>query len=388
MSGIKLALINIVLLLTTQPYYNFALQLRGYGLAILLVFIILRYLYRLYCKQAERQSAGMIALFIALLIYTNPSNFYFALALFPSIAFLGWESKQGQIKVNRRFLIWSVLAVSSGILIGLSLYIPMMKQLFSLPYSGYRGDRWAALRELLVMNTYYFISARYWPFLVAVSGIVFHYKWSRYKASPQLTFAVCCIVTYLAVYAIAFLRKDAPIARLFMPELPLTIMPVGLGIYWCGHYLSPRILPVFWIITLGICIISLPYNIGRRNKIIDQNNANNVITVNLFTDWYLHNFHPVEIIKIVEQHEKEPGFLLFCITPYYLDEPKYLDELKVSYYGESQVDSLTAGLQNFYLIANTQAPIHKHYPNWRLEKLNSGLYANNIYKVSVDSLTH
>lgn len=70
-----IALFSIILLTTSIPYYNFALQVRGYNLSILLLCIVLYYLWKF--EQGYSWIDGLLlALSSALFLYSMPSNLY------------------------------------------------------------------------------------------------------------------------------------------------------------------------------------------------------------------------------------------------------------------------------------------------------------------------
>ena len=72
--GRSAGLIAVLVLLTTLPWHNFVLQIRGYGLSAMLFTVLLTLL------MAERMPAKVkypgIAIISALLFYTLPSNLY------------------------------------------------------------------------------------------------------------------------------------------------------------------------------------------------------------------------------------------------------------------------------------------------------------------------
>jgi hypothetical protein len=76
----RVAVLSLIILMTTVPFYNFSVQVRGYILSTLLVLLLLYFVWRF-----DRIPSGMIAIFLvvssSLLLYTIPSNLYFVLSI-------------------------------------------------------------------------------------------------------------------------------------------------------------------------------------------------------------------------------------------------------------------------------------------------------------------
>ncbi len=374
--GVSLALISMAVLLTTLPFYNFALQLRGYALGTLLALGFIRYLYRYYLHQ-HKYDLIKGGLLLTYLIYVNPTNIYLAFCLcccLPVLALLtAWTGKE-----RSRFILSCWLVICAAALLGLALYLPMMKTLFSLPYTGREKWEWNFFHEIFLMNTYYFTSARYLPFLAAIAGFALYYR--KYRLAPQLAFMLFCLMVYTGVHLIAFLRRDIPMARLFIFEMHFLLVPVSFGIYWCCALVPKRYSAFSTAAAVSLCFIGFTYSLNKRNNTIHENNRQGIFTSNLFSTLYLHDFNPQGILSIVQQPDIR-NQVIVCNTHFDKDEADYLRISGICFYKLKQADTATREQPYWYLISNNALLPDTARQHLSLTRLNLHPYATNVFLV-------
>ena len=79
-SGSSAAVLAVIVLISTIPYYNMVLQVRGYSLSTMLFCMLLYYLGS-FERSAGVKDGFLVILLAALMLYTIPSNLYFLLSM-------------------------------------------------------------------------------------------------------------------------------------------------------------------------------------------------------------------------------------------------------------------------------------------------------------------
>lgn len=215
--------VGMVALMAMLPFYNYATQVRGYGLSILLITLITNRLVAYY--QTRKAMSGVWAsVFTALFIYTIPSNLY------PVIAFLAvagtmclWTlAKEGFKQAVNSVHAKAALFVGSGVVLAIVLYLPVFKQVISNDYvksaGMFRVEIWGeALQILKYLIKPYFISL-----IIIVWGLWF----AVVKKADMRVVAVLAVVIALP-FVFSYLRGDKPFDRVFLWICPLLAIVTG-----------------------------------------------------------------------------------------------------------------------------------------------------------------
>ncbi len=383
MGGVKLALINLVLFLTTLPFYNFTMQLRGYGLATLLVLGIVLYLHRFYHSGSRRHCLG-ICLLLAYVFYVHPANIYLIVALYPATAALAMLSPGWSTPQKVRFILSIYAAVTAGALLGILLYMPMWDLLFFNPLVGIlKAFYWGFFKNALIYNTLGFIGARWIAFVAGIAGFVLYYRNRGGKVRTAEAFFWYFLLLYGGMYVVAFLHKDPMIVRVFAPGGVFLILGFGQCLYWLDEYAAPLYRKTIFIFVLASCLCTLPVEIYRRNRTIDRNNIAIERVENLTTNYYAHSLSLRRMVSMAQEHAAEKDFLLICLVNNSYEMQEYLKAARLPFYVHGQIDSAVAGRQSCWLITTNTNYFKALHPDWRLQKINKEFTYPNFYHVMV-----
>ncbi len=385
--GLRLALINLALLLTTLPFYNFTMQLRGYGLGMLVVLVWMRYVYRYYLYGGWRNVLG-VTVFLIVLLYVHPGNIFLIAAMYPAMLVPVLLSHTWPKARKIRFVLWMWSAITAGMVLGIALYLPMIKTLFFNPQVGLvdGGYKLDFFYRIFGANTYFFISVRYLAAMGGMAGIYLYLKNKAARNHPQLVFFAFCGVLYTGAYLVAFLRRDDVFVRIFVPGIGLFIFALGISICWFVERLKKSYSRLAVIVICASCFITFPTQIHRRNKVADYCNKNGIFATNLYYTYFAYNFEPFTLIDLIKERSKEKDFLLFSISINKRDATEVMDYLHIPYHLENkpeQVNRLTAGHDHWYLITMAKFDYFgQNFPSWHFEKVNKEDYFNNLYRVT------
>jgi len=126
-------LLALIILMTTLPYYNFSLQIRGYGLSMMLCVMLVYYLLS-YFNNLKRKELIKTGLLACLLFYSIPSNLYFLLSILLALAFYIIINKNSIAELLFNKYSFSAYVIVVGLLLALLLYLPMLNEVFSNKY--------------------------------------------------------------------------------------------------------------------------------------------------------------------------------------------------------------------------------------------------------------
>lgn len=216
-------MMGMIALMCMLPFYNYATQVRGYGLSMLLIALIANRLVAYY--QTRKAKWGVWAsVFTGLFIYTIPSNLY------PVIAFLAvagamclWTlAKEGFKQAVNSVHAKAALFVGSGIVVAIVLYLPVFKQVISNDYvksaGMFRVEIWSeALQILKYLHKPYFISL-----IIIVWGL-----WFAVAKKADMRIVVALAAVIILPFVFSYIRSDKPFDRVFLWICPLLAIIVG-----------------------------------------------------------------------------------------------------------------------------------------------------------------
>ena len=214
-----------IALITTIPYFNFAFQLRGYGLSAFFLVAIL-YIQGRPTRQLTIRRGMSLTLLTALLFYTVPSNLYpiGGVLLFLGFGVLAQMSKGLRSIFSREGPLADIGWLAGGLALGLLFYAPIFKDVFM---NGYVQPVHPFQLERLA--SYYlpklgdgFLSNR-WLFLVLMAlGL------RAYKKHSQLALLMLCVL--FTPPLLVMIRGDEAPLRIFTVLIPIFSILIGIGL--------------------------------------------------------------------------------------------------------------------------------------------------------------
>lgn len=199
------------------------MQLRGYGLSMLLVVALASLGASSALGRFDWLRAAAIALLGAGLLYTIPTNVLFLAPLTIWAAIVSWGASRSTRQALRALLPW----LASWVL-GCLCYLPVLSQLVAEASGASAGNFIALLREV-----WRAIGHDIWPlWLIVPAGI--YCWWRRTRAEPRLQrleFPLLVGLMLSLPFVLCLVLRLSPFVRNFCPLLPF----VALGTAWMMH---------------------------------------------------------------------------------------------------------------------------------------------------------
>lgn len=301
-------LLSLIILLTSIPYYNFALQVRGYGLSIMFCSMLLYYGLWFYNNPSKGRGLA-IAILTALLLYTIPSNLYAVLSAMAvlGIVFIDQCRKYDiriAIKFNAAKLIgWFIVGIGLGVL----LYLPVGKQVVNNEYVQSEGlFRWEIFKEADIFYRRLY-EWEVWIFVLLALGL-----WGLRKDKKAKVWLLVFAAILLLPFFISFVQGGKPFDRTFLWVLPVFALAIGL------------------VIAKGFTIELRPIA-SKLLKILVSLLILFQITLVVVVRLYLEKLHAYELLG----QEVKVQNIRFNYYLNYYHPHKQLGEFKESYYSDS-----------------------------------------------------
>lgn len=210
--------IAVVVLLTTLAFGNFALQVRGYSLSMLLITGLIYGAFRVLSAQAvDRISVAALALSVLGLLYTIPSNLYVVAGAGIMLAVLLGKN-------HKRTVIIALSAMSGGGLAAVALYLPMFDQVTNNEYitagRSFRTDHIILLKTTLE----HFLNWRFLLLPLLVLGWRATPKGDLHRQQLILLGGV-----FLLPFAASLVRGDTPPMRTYTVLIPVFALFIALA---------------------------------------------------------------------------------------------------------------------------------------------------------------
>lgn len=219
------AQVSLAILATTIPFYNFAVQIRGFSLSFLLVSATL---YHTLCfERSGRWSHALVTVLAsALALYAIPLNLYFTATLGAWFLFSATAGSQQPGCRKRRLFLAGLLALGAGL--AALLYIPMLRDVV--------GNRFVRSHGLFNLSTIasvmprvlnYLVSFRYLLPVLAFIGLVVVLR-TRHKQGPAPDrMLLMLLVLLVGPFVLSFIRGDLPFLRVFVNLAPAFALLLG-----------------------------------------------------------------------------------------------------------------------------------------------------------------
>lgn len=293
--GGMLAAFSLVCIL---PFYNYGVQLRGYGLSMALT-ALLGYFCLRYFQKKWAWDGILVSVFTSLLLYTVPSNLY------PVLGFLGvlWWCfvhrliKLGAVKAINSIYTKLFLFVIAGVVLAIAMYLPVIKQVVNNDYVKTEGFFRAAIGgEAIGIFKSFFRPYYILPILLITGLIVGLIK----KVKLQVWWILMAVI--IIPFVISYVRGDRPFDRTFMYIAPLLAVWVGVSYFliyenWVKNTLLEKKLGIVLLI-----LMSLGFNNGSKeikdkltNDVKNEKREYSIYYNNLLSPY--HTYQNLRLLK-------------------------------------------------------------------------------------------
>jgi hypothetical protein len=311
MFGKHHGLLAIAVLLTTIPFYNFAVQIRGYGLSIMLSSMLLFYTLSFY-KEPKKRIGIRITLLTALLLYTIPSNLYAILSVLMILGavFLNQWYKYHflvALQFNAAKLIqWLLLGIGIGVL----LYLPVGSQVVNNEYVKSEGFfRWEIWQEAITFYTLLYTWD--WVFYILLGVGLLQIQKDRKTWEWVLVFLLILILPFL----ISFVRGGKPFDRTFLWLIPVFAVGVSIIVGQGFKQIKSKLnifLQILFSTLLIFFLLRVTANRAYEKYFLPYYTLNEEIkTQNIHYSYYLANYNPHKNLKNFKAEYYKEGTQVF-----------------------------------------------------------------------------
>ncbi|MDB3905277.1 glycosyltransferase family 39 protein [Crocinitomicaceae bacterium] len=376
-----LALITLILLITNIPYYNFATQLRGYGLSTMLLTITIYYV--LVCIQSIK-TKGLLILgsSVTLLNYTIPSNYYFTTSLFLCLFVYLLIQCRGSKHFVKDFISSPILKVLVSIVLGFIvsfvLYSLTKESVFS---SQYVSNPDLSITSQVFFYAYYIIPSKSsftWVIVfLGVLGVL--YKLVKEKNLKPLVY-LFGMFFFGPLLLIIFKGDEAPL-RIFIPMFPfaMTILAIGIHFLFTAYFdklFKKASSVIVFVFMLGVGVFVVENHQIEKQLLRDIESGGR--SQNLYEQYYAAHYYPkIEMEKFSIIYRSNP-LPVFVIGGEGITE--YLNKYQINHssleYQNANVDSLLNDNPRIYIISNH--PNKFQTKSFNTKRLNTSLNYHNI----------
>ena len=378
-----LALITLILLITNIPYYNFALQLRGYGLSTMLLTIVIYH--TLACIQSIKiKDLFIISSSVTLLNYTIPSNFYFATSLFLFLFFYLLFLCRGSKEYVKDFIHSSTLkvlvAIALGFVASFILYSLTKESVFSSQYVS--NPDLSITSQMFFYWSYLFPSKYSFAWIIVLLGIIgVLYKLVK-KKKLGLPVYLFGMLFFGPLLLIIFRGDEAPL-RVFIPMIPFAMTILAIGIHFILTEYFEKLFKKEASLIVFVFMLGFGVFIGenyRINKQLLRDIESGGRSQNIYEQYYTAHYNPkneMEKFSIIYRSNPLPVFVIGC-EPHGITE--YLNKYQIDYsrfeFQNANVDSLLYNNTRLYIISNHPNKFQKK--GFNTKRLNAALNYHNI----------
>lgn len=397
----------LLFLLTTVPYYNFALQVRGYSLSIMLLSMMVYHLWN-FERKCDILDALLIVFFSGLALYTIPLNLYFILSvaifylLVPVVGRIrkrGVKSPNPEVEKPQKSTLsgessgtdeyfFIVILIGTGIALAVLLYYPVVGRVVQNPFVESSGlFCWETLSRKMPTALYYFISSRYLLLPAVVLGLFYlvsHRKSGMGGNEEFLLRTKFCAALTLTPFILSFVRGDRPYLRVFVN---LTL-PFSLFVGLCVHSLLESIPPLrsktLWITAAMFLYCNLVFALGvmRIEKRLMRDIETGHKSQNIYYNYYQAHYHPLLLLRNFKQRYETDSVPLVV---YEFDEvalPEYLRKFDIKARDRNALDEILQTEARVFVITafpdRFRRMIARRYPGFRCTRINERLQFHNI----------
>ena len=407
--------IALIILVTTIPFFNFAVQLRGYSLSMMFMSILI---YHLWCFENEFRwtDVAMIIISSTLLFYIMLINLYFLCAVFIFYLITGIHDRvkkknkkeipqdanqkimmqENQFyKKNKYFLISFLILIS--IYFASLLYRPLIDNFLLVNWSDSRGffgnD---IIFTILPWTLKCFISGRYALVALILIGIACSIiGYNKIKRRIEVRKCLFCLTIIVTPSILSSFRGDLLVDRLLLTGIPAYALLVSICIYFIKTALPEFRFkkPVMVIIILLYCHITFSFELLNNDRKLLSDIERGGRRQNIYCNFYQAYYRPLKLLSdfndFLNKH-KIANQYIFLYSYEKRAFPAYLAKFEIEHSDfnknfndmKDQIRERERG--EFYVISSSPfrflSEISKKYPQIRCERLNSELGFHNIFQ--------
>jgi hypothetical protein len=368
------AQISLAILVTTIPFYNFAVQIRGFSLSFLLVSALF-YHTLCYEQNGRRPHALVTVLASALALYAIPLNLYFIATLGAWFLFSGTTRNQLPKLRKRRLFLAGLLALGTGLAV--LFYAPMLRSVIDNRFVRSHGlFNSSTITSVMPQVLNYLVSLRYLLLVLAAIGVLvaLRNRRSRSPGSDRMLFMLLVLV--LGPFLLSFTRGDLPFLRVFMNLAPVFALLLGTVV-------ARSIGPVPWLrsrgwlvvlVVVGYCNATFWLGLDRVSKHIRTDIEVGRKSQDIFYNYYQAFYRPMAIVTLLKDQVTRRPAPVVCLDFDQAALPEYLRHAGIEWNPPEALGPALSQYPSVYVV--TAFPnlfleqMKIHFPQFTITQLN------------------
>lgn len=372
---------SLLILVTTIPFFNFAVQFRGYSLSMCLLCALVYHLWRAE-SRASRVDEMLVVVTGALALYTTPLNLYFVLALL--LISLATSVRR---RLRRSLLLGSAIVVASV------LHIPVWGELVSSSAVQSRGMfAVGTLTSVLPRTLLYFVSERW--FLLPLVILPLFDRFRRAGADRALVDRTRWLLALLLIpFLLSFMRGDRPYERVFVSLCPIFALFVATQMHLLAGSIpsgSLRVRRVVAVLVFGYCQWTFASGLGGADEQARLDVLAGRKHQSLRRNYYQARYRPSELLATFSE---TPGAASVPLVCYYTGDEvamrMYLDKFGLRYYRKDDLPKILRDRGGAWVVTafpgKFEEAVSASFPGWRAHRLNDVPAFFNIFQLTTTS---
>ncbi len=354
--------IAVVVLLTTLAFGNFALQVRGYSLSMLLITGLVYGSFRVLSARAtDRVSIAALALSVFGLLYTIPSNLYVIAAAGIMLAVLLGKS-------NKKTVLIAFAAMGGGALAAVALYLPMLDQVTGNEYiAAGRSFRKEHL-DLLKTTLEHFLN---WRFLL-LPLLVFGWRSTRKGDLLRQQLALLAGI-FLVPFAFSLVRGDTPPLRTYTVLIPVFALFIALTWSAAVRRWESRGNWAGWVHIGGLLVCVVSYWYGKQEIVSHLETTMSTFRYDqdLNYNYYQYRYAPNEEFDLFKQRAGAQATLILQRSEDH-DLPVYLAHKGIAFLPADSIEVMMNKEKTLYFSTRFPQDFIKkmeNMPGWKFDFL-------------------
>ncbi|MCP4404705.1 MAG: hypothetical protein GY801_46310 [bacterium] len=314
-----IAISSVLILTTTIPFINFAVQIRGYMLSILLLTSLLYIIWSFERHVKFRNLFGLIILAI-LALYTNPSNlyfigsvliFYFGDGILQFFRKKAVNSSDSRLQVIHYSSLLITLSLLTGIIVASCMYLPFLKSILgNRHYQSHGMFHAETLLSTMPKTFLFFGSQRYALIAIAVLGLLAWIVSSlrQRRIERHVRKITLCLFILIFPFILSFTRGDHPFYRVFLNLCPVFALSLAFGIDTFQHIWLKRSRRLSTYLVLGLllyCYSTFFYEFHHKELRIIREHKNEQKLQNIYYNYYQENYTPARFARNLQRNVRK-----------------------------------------------------------------------------------
>jgi len=400
-----------VILATTIPFFNFAVQIRGYGLSILFACMLVYYLWSYEEKPAWGYALGSV-ISGALMLYTIPTNIYFVAGV-GSLYFASGMGKLGKsiilgakkgplmptlrrifslpgIFKDNLYLV-NALWIALSCLIVVLLYLPVLSQLRGLMPPAPQANPSLAFRlQYAFQIMAHFLSKRVALLPLILIALVGLFIGAGKEQNQRLANRfISLAILIILVFVLHSVHNVTPflVDRIFVILTPTFALVLGISVYYL-YLITPaiRYKEAFTLLVVSFyCYITFAYALNERDARLKADIEQGTISQNMTYNYYQAYYQPSRVFKDFAegQYMGTIPVLLYQMGDIQAT-PKYLEKYFIPYRQIERLQEMVLNEEKQVYVVTVfpnqfESEVLQTYPGLQCRRLNERLNFQNVF---------